>query len=97
MGCLFAGIGGFAKAFQNVGAEVAWANEQDRFAQETFKLNFPNVRCIPKPVENLSVKGDELEPVQILTAGFPCQPFSVAGSKKGLEDERGQLFLHTYT
>lgn len=94
VGCLFAAIGGFCKAFQDRGATVAWANEKDRFARDTFVENFPSVRHIHKPIEELSVKGDKLEPVDILTAGFPCQPFSVAGEKLGLKDERGLLFLH---
>lgn len=94
VGCLFAAIGGFCRAFQNCGATVVWANEKDRFASETFVLNFPHVRHFHKPVETLSVAGDELEPVDVLTAGFPCQPFSVAGEKLGLKDERGLLFLH---
>lgn len=94
VGSLFAAIGGFDKAFQKAGAEVLWANEKDRFAVETFKLNFPTVRCLHKPVEDLTVRGDKLEPVDILTAGFPCQPFSVAGEKLGFKDERGLLFLH---
>lgn len=93
VGSLFAAIGGFCRAFQEVGAVVAWANEKDRFAKETFALNFPGVRFIHKPVEDLSVEGDDLEPVDILTAGFPCQPFSVAGEKRGFKDERGSLFL----
>lgn len=94
MGSLFAAIGGFCRAFQEVGAKVAWANEVDRFAKETFELNFPRVPFIHKRVEDLSVEEDRLQPVDILTAGFPCQPFSVAGEKLGFKDERGLLFLH---
>jgi DNA (cytosine-5)-methyltransferase 1 len=94
VGSLFAAIGGFCKAFQTVGAEVLWANEKDKFACCTFKANFPHIRSIHKPVENLTVVGDNLEPVDILTAGFPCQPFSVAGEALGFNDERGLLFLH---
>jgi DNA (cytosine-5)-methyltransferase 1 len=94
VGCLFAAIGGFCRAFQECGSTVLWANEKDRFARDTFVRNFPDVRHIHKPVEELSVAGDELEPVDVITAGFPCQPFSVAGEKLGLKDERGMLFLH---
>jgi len=94
VGSMFAAIGGFCRAFEQGGAKVAWANENDRFAIETFKLNFPHIRCIGKDVQDFSVHGDNLEPVDILTAGFPCQPFSVAGEKRGFLDERGLLFLH---
>jgi DNA (cytosine-5)-methyltransferase 1 len=94
VGCLFAAIGGFCKAFQRHGATVLWANEKDRFAAKTFRLNFPDVRYIEKPVEDLSVHGDRLPAVDVLTAGFPCQAFSIAGEKKGFEDPRGLLFLH---
>jgi DNA (cytosine-5)-methyltransferase 1 len=94
VGCLFAAIGGFCRAFEEVGATVAWANEKDKFAAETFELNFPNIRYLNKPIEDLTVRDDSLEPVDILTAGFPCQPFSVAGEKRGFKDERGLLFLH---
>jgi DNA (cytosine-5)-methyltransferase 1 len=86
VGCLFAAIGGFAKAFQQSGAAVLWANEKDKFARDTFVANFPKVRHIPKPVEYVTVAGDKLEAVDIVTAGFPCQPFSAAGEKRGFED-----------
>ncbi|MGH9740517.1 MAG: DNA cytosine methyltransferase [Candidatus Acidiferrales bacterium] len=94
VGSMFAAIGGFCRAFEQVGARIAWANENDKFAVQTFKLNFPHIRCIEKDVQQLSVHSDNLEPVDILTAGFPCQPFSVAGEKLGFQDERGLLFLH---
>ncbi len=94
VGCLFAAIGGFCRAFQEVGATVAWANEKDTFAAETFSLNFPSIRYLNKPIEDLTVRGDGLEPVDVITAGFPCQPFSVAGEKRGFKDERGLLFFH---
>lgn len=94
VGCLFAAIGGFCRAFQECGATVVWANEKDRFARDTFVANFPNVRHVHKPIEGLSVVGDGLDPIDVLTAGFPCQPFSVAGEKRGMHDERGTLFLH---
>ena len=67
---MFAAIGGFCRAFQEVGATVAWANEKDSFAAETFRLNFPSVRYLQKDVLDLSVAGDKLTPVDVLTAGF---------------------------
>ncbi|MGO9274997.1 MAG: DNA cytosine methyltransferase [Terriglobia bacterium] len=94
VGCLFAAIGGFCRAFEQAGARIAWANEKDAFAIKTFRLNFPHIKCVEKDVADLSVAADRLEPVDVLTAGFPCQPFSVAGEKLGFNDERGLLFLH---
>jgi DNA (cytosine-5)-methyltransferase 1 len=89
-------MGGFCKAFELAGATVVWANEKDKFAAETFRVNFEDsgINYIHKPVEALTVIGDGLEPVDVLTAGFPCQPFSVAGDKLGFQDDRGLLFLH---
>src|SRR5437763_4010471 len=86
VGSLFAAIGGFCKAFEQAGAEVLWANEKDHFARTTFVANFPHIRYIHKPVEDLTVDGDRLEPVDVLAAGFPCQPFSCAGEKLGFND-----------
>lgn len=94
VGCLFAAIGGFCRAFQERGATVTWANEKDKWATKTFLTNYPDVRHLHKSVEDLSVDGDGLETIDILTAGFPCQPFSIAGEKLGFNDNRGMLFLH---
>ncbi|MBE7476014.1 MAG: DNA (cytosine-5-)-methyltransferase [Ignavibacteriales bacterium] len=92
MGSLFAGIGGFCKAFELEGCKVAWANDYDKYVKITYEKNYNN-RFIFKDIKELSVTKDELDPVDILTAGFPCQPFSIAGNRKGFNDkERGNLF-----
>jgi len=90
---LFAGIGGFCLAFKNAGFRVVWANENDQYATQTYKHNFPEVRLLTHSVRELSVVRDSLEAVDVLTAGFPCQPFSVAGAKEGFNDPRGKLFF----
>ena len=84
---------GFVRSFQEANATPLWANEKDRNAVQTFRHNFPTVRSIHRPIEDLRVGNDKLEPVDVLTGGFPCQPFSVAGLKKGFKDDRGTLFL----
>ena len=91
--CLFAGIGGFCSGLAQAGVRVLWANENDDYAAETYNANYPRNRLIKKDVRDLSVDGDGLEPVDILTAGFPCQSFSQAGDPKGFDDERGKLFF----
>ncbi|MBW7452873.1 DNA cytosine methyltransferase [Paenibacillus sepulcri] len=91
IGSLFAGIGGFCRAFKNEGFKVEWANELDPHACDTYRHNYPETKLYEKSIEDLSVKSDGLEPVDILTAGFPCQSFSLAGNKLGFEDPRGKL------
>lgn len=90
---LFAGMGGFCKAFKNTGFEIAWANENNSFATRTYKHNYPDVNLFTTSITDLSVTKDRLQPVDVLTAGFPCQPFSVAGDKQGFSDKRGLLFF----
>lgn len=90
---LFAGMGAFCKAFRDQGFEVLWANEVDRFAAMTYRENFRGTELFEKSIEELSVIADHLRSVDVMTAGFPCQPFSVAGSKAGFADSRGKLFF----
>lgn len=86
-------MGAFCKAFRDEGFEVLWANENDQFAVQTYRANFPDTTLYAKPIEELSVVADKLAHVDVMTAGFPCQPFSVAGSKEGFGDRRGRLFF----
>jgi DNA (cytosine-5)-methyltransferase 1 len=88
---LFAGMGAFCKAFRDEGFEVLWANENDRFAVETYQCNFPETKLYTKSIEDLSAIADKLKHVDVMTGGFPCQPFSVGGSKEGFIDKRGRL------
>lgn len=96
-GALFAGIGGFCIGFESVGIETAWAIENDPMSVLTYKRNIKNAVVIeddgqPLSIKNINVADSNLEPVDILHAGFPCQSFSQAGERKGFDDPRGQLF-----
>lgn len=91
IGSLFAGLGGIDLGFEQAGFIPVWANEFDADACKTFKLNFPDVALTEGDIR--SVNPGELPKVDVLTAGFPCQPFSVCGRKKGFEDPRGNLFF----
>lgn len=96
-GALFAGIGGFCIGFESVGIETAWAIENDPMSVLTYKRNIRNAVVIeddgqPLSIKNINVADSNLEPVDILHAGFPCQSFSQAGERKGFDDPRGQLF-----
>lgn len=93
VGSLFAGMGAFCRAFMDEGFHVAWANEKDQFAAQTYRYNFSGTQLFEKSIEELSVITDKLTPVDVITAGFPCQPFSMAGTKAGFDDPRGRVFF----
>lgn len=90
VGSLYAGVGGICQGFINAGARIAWANEYDKNACVTYRANFKH----PLYEEDIwKLDPDNLDKVDILAGGFPCQPFSVAGYRKGFEDERGNHFF----
>ena len=88
---LFAGIGGFRIALQNLGGKCVFSSEWDKFAQVTYKKNFGEVPF--GDITQESTKSYIPEQFDVLCGGFPCQPFSHAGLKKGFEDTRGTLFF----
>lgn len=90
-GDLFAGIGGITLGMINAGAKVLWANEIDKHACVTYKKNFSH-HLIEGDIKNIS-NPKSLDYVDILCGGFPCQAFSIAGYKKGFEDDRGNVFF----
>jgi len=98
---LFAGIGGMRIAFEAVGGKCVYTSEWNKFAQETYRANFRCTHEISGDIQAVEDKS-EIEDHDVLLAGFPCQPFSIAGvSKKnslgrkhGFADEaQGTLFF----
>lgn len=86
----FAGIGGIELGFQDNGFNIIWSNEIDEKASQTYRLNFDHP-LITDDINN--IKSEDIPDMDILLAGFPCQAFSVAGYRKGFEDERGNVFF----
>ncbi len=97
---LFAGIGGLRTAFDEIGGRCVFTSEWDKYAQLTYQANYRDNRPIEGDITKIDVK--DIPSHDVLLAGFPCQPFSIAGvSKKnalgrshGFEDEtQGTLFF----
>lgn len=89
---LFSGCGGMDLGFAQAGYKILFANDFDPDACETYRKN------IGKIIEGdiTKISPPDFDNVDVLTAGFPCQPFSNAGSRKGTDDPRGQLYIQTF-
>lgn len=94
---LFAGIGGFHQALTKLGQTCVFACEINPFARQTYCANYPLADKLEKagkfPLDIKQVDKMSIPDFDLLCAGFPCQPFSQAGLKKGFEDTRGTLFF----
>ncbi len=88
---LFAGIGGFRIAMQNLGGKCVYSSEWDTQAQKTYLANFGEVPF--GDITKESTKQFIPDNFDVLCAGFPCQAFSLAGKKRGFEETRGTLFF----
>jgi DNA (cytosine-5)-methyltransferase 1 len=88
---LFAGIGGFRIAMQNLGGKCVFTSEWDKEAQKTYKVNFGEVPF--GDITKQRIKNYIPEEFDLLCAGFPCQAFSIAGKRGGFDDTRGTLFF----
>lgn len=88
---LFAGIGGFRLALQNLGGKCVYTSEWNNDAQKTYKVNFGEI-----PFGDITKERNKNyipNQFDVLCAGFPCQAFSIAGYQKGFSDTRGTLFF----
>ncbi len=88
---LFAGIGGFRIAMQNLGGKCVFTSEWDKEAQRTYRANFGEVPF--GDITKEQTKKFIPDGFDVLCAGFPCQAFSIAGKRGGFEDTRGTLFF----
>jgi DNA (cytosine-5)-methyltransferase 1 len=89
IGSLFAGIGGFDLGFERAGFKTTWACEIDQKAQAVLRLRFPDAKLHDDVCQ---IGAHNLEPVDVVTFGSPCQDLSVAGKRAGLAGERSGLF-----
>lgn len=88
----FGGVGGIDLGFEQTNKfRSAYINEFDKNAQETIATNFPDVKLDRRDIHE--VKAEDVPSTDVIVGGFPCQAFSIAGYRKGFEDERGDLFF----
>jgi DNA (cytosine-5)-methyltransferase 1 len=85
VGELFAGIGGFGLGLERAGFEIAWQVEIDPYCTRVLAKHWP---AVPRYGDIRAVDWSTVAPVDLVCGGFPCQPFSLAGKRKGKEDDR---------
>lgn len=92
----FSGVGGIELGFEQTGEfRVVYANEFDKNARITYKENHPHVFLDGRDIREVNPEDIESD-IDVIIGGFPCQAFSIAGYRKGFEDERGDLFFEMF-
>lgn len=86
---LFSGAGGLDLGFKQSGFEVVWANDIDQYAVDTYRLNIGD-HAVCADIADIPIS--DIPDCDVLIGGFPCQGFSVANTKRALDDERNQLY-----
>lgn len=88
---LFSGAGGLDLGFQQAGFDIIWSNEYDKTIWETHSYNFPNTTLDKRSIRNII--SDDIPNAEGIIGGPPCQSWSEAGARRGIDDDRGKLFL----
>lgn len=88
---MFCGGGGFDLGFKQSGFDIIWANDVDKDACRTYRRNFGNKHLTEGDITKIPIPTLE-QPVHVLLAGFPCQPFSSTGNRLSGDDSRGRLY-----
>lgn len=89
---MFAGIGGFRLGFEKASSRfrIVWANEWDKYACQIYRKNFGEKELQEGDIKKVNTK--DIPDFDLLCGGFPCQPHSLAGKRRGFSDERGEVF-----
>ena len=86
---LFCGIGGFRQAMESIGGRCVFSCDKNKNVRMTYEANYNEV-----PAKNiLKIPSEAIPNFDVLCAGFPCQPFSIAGKQRGFSDTRGTMFF----
>jgi len=91
-GSLFSGVGGFDMGFDKAGYDCRWQVEWDKNCQQTLAYHWPDT---PRHGDVQDVRGDQLEPVDVIIYGSPCQDLSVAGKRAGIDGSRSSMFFES--
>lgn len=87
---LFCGCGGLDMGFVKAGYDIVWANDFDKYAVQTYNLNFAHP-ALCRDINKIDL--NDIPEHDVLIGGFPCQPFSMMGKEQGFSDYRGNLFF----